>query len=179
MVWSRRARRGAETALEETIDALTRAMAQAHGYQGAVTMRPQPGHPPIFTIVAHFASQADLDVWTSSEIRGRLFAQAEQVSVGGLNVQQAAGLEAWFQLPGSPIVLPPARYKMAAITWLAIFPLLVVANLTAAALLPRVPPLVRLVPVSLILIALMTWFVMPQMTKWFRFWLFPAPRAPR
>lgn len=54
------------------------------------------------TMVAHFASEADLDGWVSSEIQVRLYAEAEQVSVGGLNVQQATGLEGWFQMPGQP-----------------------------------------------------------------------------
>lgn len=176
VVWSRRAKPGSQASLHDVIERLARAMAGAQGYEGVVTLRPQAGHPPIFTMVAHFASQADLDAWVSSEIRGRLYAEAEAVSVGGLNVQQAAGLEGWFQMPGQPLVVPPPRYKMAIITWTAIFPLLVLANLLSAALLSNVSPLVRLIPISVVLIALMTWVVMPQMTKWFRFWLYPTAR---
>lgn len=173
VVWSRRAKPGRQEELENVIDRLAKAMAKAPGYEGVASLRPQAGHPPIYTMVAHFASQADLDAWVSSEVRGRLYAEAEEVSVGGLNVQEAAGLEAWFQMPGQPLVVPPPRYKMAIITWVAIFPLLVLANLIATPLLSRVSPLVRLIPVSVVLIALMTWVVMPQMTKWFRFWLYP------
>ncbi|HEY6117156.1 MAG TPA: antibiotic biosynthesis monooxygenase [Candidatus Dormibacteraeota bacterium] len=173
VIWSRQAKPGRQAALENVIDNLAQAMSSATGYEGVVSLRPQPGHPPIYTMVARFASQADLDAWVSSEIRGRLYAEAEGVSVGGLNVQQAAGLEGWFQMPGQPLVVPPPRYKMAVITWAAIFPLLLLANLIAAALLPNVSPLIRLLPVSLVLIALMTWLVMPRMTKWFRFWLYP------
>ena len=172
VVWSRRAKPGCEAALGNVIDRLAKAMAKAPGYEGVAILRPQPGHPSIYTMVAHFASQADLDTWVSSEDRGRLYAEAEEVSVGGLDVQQAAGLEAWFQMPGQPLVVPPPRYKMAVITWVALFPLLVLANLIATALLSHTPPLVRLIPVSVVLIALMTWVVMPQMTKWFRFWLY-------
>jgi len=175
VVWSRRAKPGRQAALENVIDRLAQAMSSATGYEGVVSLRPQPGHPPIYTMVARFASQSDLDAWVSSEIRGRLYAEAEGVSVGGLNVQQAAGLEGWFQMPGQPLVVPPPRYKMAVITWAAIFPLLLLANLIAAPLLANVSPLVRLLPVSIVLIALMTWVVMPRMTKWFRFWLYPEP----
>jgi uncharacterized protein len=176
VVWSRRAKPGCEAALGNVIDRLAKAMAEAPGYEGVATLRPHAGHPPIYTMVAHFASQADLDAWVSSEVRGRLYAEAEEVSIGGLNVQQAAGLEAWFQMPGQPLVVPPPRYKMAIITWAAIFPLLVLANLIAAQLLSWVSPLVRLIPVSVALIALMTWVVMPRMTKWFRFWLYPEAK---
>jgi uncharacterized protein len=136
-------------------------------------MRPEAGHPQIFSIVAHFSSQADLDAWTSSELRGRLVAEADEVSIGGLNVQQAAGLEAWFQLPGQPIVVPPPRYKMAVVTWGALLPLLIVTNLVATPLLAPLPPILRLVPISMVLVSLMTWAVMPWMTKAFRFWLYP------
>ena len=176
VVWSRQAKPGCQAALENVIERLAKAMATAPGYEGVVSLRPRVGHPPIYTMVAHFTSQSDLDAWVSSTIRGRLYAEAESVSVGGLNVQQAAGLEGWFQMPGQPLVVPPPRYKMAIITWLAIFPLLVAANLIATPLLPHVSPLVRLLPVSLVLIALMTWVVMPRMTRWFRFWLYPEVR---
>ena len=176
VVWSRRAKPGDEAALQDVIERLAKAMRAADGYEAVMTLRPQSGHPPIYTMVARFSSQADLDSWVSSEIRGRLYAEAEALSVGGLNVQQAAGLEGWFQMPGQPLVVPPPRYKMAILTWVAIFPLLVVANLIATPLMARVSPLVRLIPVSLVLIALMTWIVMPQMTKWFRSWLYPRAR---
>jgi antibiotic biosynthesis monooxygenase (ABM) superfamily enzyme len=35
------------------------------------------------------------------------------------------------------------------------------------------PPILRLVPISMVLVGLMTWAVMPLMTKAFRFWLYP------
>lgn len=179
VVWSRRAKPASQAALEDVIERLAKAMSKAPGFEGVVTLRPQAGNPPVFTMVAHFASQHDLDAWVSSEIRGRLYAEAEALSVGGLNVQQAAGLEGWFQMPGQPLIVPPPRYKTAVITWIAILPLLVGANLIATPLLSRVPPVLRLVPVSIVLIALMTWVVMPNMTRWFRFWLYPETRPGR
>src|ERR1043166_10130573 len=77
VIWSRQAKPGRQAALENVIDNLAQAMSSATGYEGVVSLRPQPGHPPIYTMVARFASQADLDAWVSSEIRGRLYAEAE------------------------------------------------------------------------------------------------------
>src|ERR1041384_2825118 len=88
VIWSRRAKPGPQAALENVLDRLAQAMSRATGYEGVVSLRPQPGHPPIYTMVARFASQADLDAWVSSEIRGRLYAEAEGVSSGGVNGQQ-------------------------------------------------------------------------------------------
>ncbi|HYM66671.1 MAG TPA: antibiotic biosynthesis monooxygenase [Patescibacteria group bacterium] len=175
-VFSRRAKPGQEAALEAILDRIVSLMKRSAGFQGVAVMRPQPGHPPIFTMVATFASQPDLDTWTSNEARGRLIAEADEISIGGLHVQQATGLEAWFQMPGQPIVVPPPRYKMAVITWLAILPLLIIINVAAGPLLAHLPPIARPVPVTVVLIPLMTWAVMPQMTKVFRPWLYPTSR---
>ena len=179
VVFSRRARPGAEAALGEVVERILADMRRAPGYLGAITLRPEPGQTPVYTTVAHFASASDLEAWTASEARLNLVAEAEAVSVGGLHMQQATGLEAWFKMPGQPVVVPPPRYKMAIVTWLAILPLLLGANLLAPVLLGPLPPLARIVPLSMLVVALMTWLVMPRMTGWFRFWLFPHTRMPR
>ena len=82
----------------------------------------------------------------------------------------------WFQMPkrhapGAP--QPPPRWKMAMITWLAIFPLINVLNLVLAPLLGGLPAIVRTLVSTAILVPLMTWVVMPAMTRLFLRWLFP------
>jgi uncharacterized protein len=112
-------------------------------------------------------------MWVASPIRTELLAEAERFSDGGLEVQQVSGLEGWFQLPGSPVIVPPPRYKMAIVTWLAIFPILLVFNLWILPWFEWVPFLLRLAVVSAVTIYLMTYLVMPQMTSVFRSWLYP------
>lgn len=81
--------------------------------------------------------------------------------------------------PRSSRTAPPQpRYKMAVARWLALFPLLVVNTLFAAPLLATIAPLLRVLLVSVVVVALMTWVTMPLVTKWLRFWLF-ASNQPR
>lgn len=71
------------------------------------------------------------------------------------------------------------RYKMAVARWLALFPLLVVNAVVVSPLLATIPSLLRVVLVSVVIVALMTWVTMPLVTKWLRFWLFPSSQSQR
>ena len=96
------------------------------------------------------------------------------ITEGTARRQVMTGMEHWFTLPGAPRALPPPRHKMAAVTWLAIFPLVSVIgpgiNTAAAA----APALVRTMLTAAILVTLMTYVVMPLMTRLFARWLFPG-----
>jgi uncharacterized protein len=90
------------------------------------------------------------------------------------NFEVMTGLETWFAVSNSatlrPIV-PPSRYKMALITWLAIFPLIVVINLLFGNILAQLPMLLRSLILSATLVLLMTYIVMPRMTRLFTHYL--------
>jgi antibiotic biosynthesis monooxygenase (ABM) superfamily enzyme len=149
------------------------------GHQGVSVLRPEPGRLRTYTIVVHFRSRPELDAWARSEIRTRLLAEAEPLCEGGMDVQQVSGLEGWFQLPGSPVVVPPPKYKMAVVTWAAIFPLLVLANWLLVPSLAALPYILRLLIVSGTIIFLMTYVVMPQATQLSRAWLYREPPRTR
>ena len=73
---------------------------------------------------------------------------------------------------GKPIV-PPPRYKMATLTWVAIFPLVNIINLLLESTLNSLPPLLRSLIITAILVPLMTYVVMPRITRLFAWWLYP------
>lgn len=74
----------------------------------------------------------------------------------------------------------PARWRVAVITWLAICPLITVLLPLLAPLVEPVPPVLRPVPMTLVLVPLMTYVVMPTMTRVFRRFLgVPATASSR
>ena len=95
-------------------------------------------------------------------------------------IRVITGLETWFTLPSKKQIVPPARYKMATITLLALFPAIQLANLTLVPLLELLPlPLPLLLQnliVTAILVLLMTYVLMPRMSKLFSQWLYPKKR---
>lgn len=70
----------------------------------------------------------------------------------------------------------PPRYKIATITWLAIFPLALAINAVLHPMLNPLSPTLRLMLLTGIIVPLMTYLVMPKMTKWFSDWLYASEK---
>jgi antibiotic biosynthesis monooxygenase (ABM) superfamily enzyme len=82
-------------------------------------------------------------------------------------VQRVSGLETWFSLPGRTAPAPP-KWKMATVTILAIIPLVPLMNVLVLPLIEAWPLVLRVLVFSGTLTGLMTWVVMPRMTRLFR-----------
>lgn len=91
------------------------------------------------------------------------------------NVQVLTGLETWFELPRRPQKSPPRRYKMALLTWLAVFLTLSTARYFLSPLLAPVPELLAQIITIGIVVWILTYIVMPQLTRLFYKWLYPTP----
>jgi hypothetical protein len=65
----------------------------------------------------------------------------------------------------------PPRYKMFLLTWLAIYPLITAIYLLFGSLLNALPLLLRTLLLTGVLVYLMTYLVMPKLTKAFHRWL--------
>ena len=78
------------------------------------------------------------------------------------------------QVSPAPRMDGPPKWKMAIVSWLAIFPTLTVCLLSTAPLLSHVHFVGRIFVNTLMVAPLMTWIIMPRMTKLFRPWLYPV-----
>ncbi len=164
MTVARRVAPGRAREFENWVGGILHAAASFPGFLGGGALRPgRLGDD--WHIVYRFASPAQLERWESSRERQEWLARG-----GGLmdetGVQRVSGLETWFSLPGRTAPAPP-RWKMALVALLAIIPLVLTMNVLV---LPHVvdwPPVARTVLFSGTLTALMTWVVMPRMTRLF------------
>jgi antibiotic biosynthesis monooxygenase (ABM) superfamily enzyme len=73
----------------------------------------------------------------------------------------------------------PPRYKMALVTWLAVFPVVAVIFSLFGQWLSLLPTLVRTLVFTVVMVMLMTYVIMPRMTRLFAFWLYPLRGASR
>jgi hypothetical protein len=84
------------------------------------------------------------------------------------------GLESWFTLPARPGAPPPPPWKMAVLTWVTIFPLITGVVLALNPLLEGFALVPRLAVTTAVTVPLMTWLVMPRVTRLLRRWLYPT-----
>lgn len=88
--------------------------------------------------------------------------------VGPMRTQFLRGLETWFTLPDRPGAPPPPPHKMALRTWITIFPLITVVVIVLEPLLESLAVVPRLAITTAVTVPIMTWLVMPRVTRLLR-----------
>lgn len=159
-----------EQALSDTIDAAL----EFPGHLGVTVLKPQADHHD-YQIIVKFASQADYQRWCHSYQAAYWFKILNRLEEKPPNLEIMTGIETWFMVNHSTSrpMIPPPRYKMAIVTWIAIFILIVIINLLFGSFLASLPMLLRSLILTLGLVSLMTYIVMPRMTRLFSGWLYP------
>ncbi len=165
-----------EQALSKTIDAAL----EFPGHLGVTVLKPQRGESNDYRIIVKFASEADYQRWCRSNEAARWFEILNRLEEKPPNLEIMTGLETWFAVNSSTSrpMIPPPRYKMAIVTWIAIFVLIVIINLVMGSFLASLPMLLRSFLLTVVLVGLMTYVVMPQMNRLFSWWLYPRRSLP-
>jgi uncharacterized protein len=167
---------GREAEFEQVLADLIQAAAAFEGHLGANIFRPSDRAHPEYRIVFKFNHLSNLQQWEASAIRRKLLERAKHLTVGDSQWRTLTGLETWFTLATQQPIVPPPRYKMLAVTCLAAFPTLNVVNFLLRPL-SALPLLLRTLIGTVILLTLMTYVIMPRMTKLFAGWLYPNAKA--
>lgn len=171
-----RVKPGCETAFEQVLADLIAAAQAFEGHLGVNVFRPVDRANPEYRIVFKFDRISHLKQWETSPIRQRLLERAQQLTIGESRISTLTGLETWFTLPQQPNLPPPPRYKMMVISGLAIYLLINLINWLIVPLIGFLPPLLRTLVVTLLIVAIMTYGVMPRLTKLFAGWLYPRSK---
>jgi antibiotic biosynthesis monooxygenase (ABM) superfamily enzyme len=144
---------------EEGLADLMRAAAARPGRISADVLRGTvgPGGRD-YHVVYRFADEASLRDWEASPERRALLARIEPLFEEA-GRRELTGMEAWFDLPrGAPA---PARWRMAVLTWLGIWPLVSLSLWLFAPHLAGLPFLLQTALNSALLVLAMTYVVMP------------------
>jgi uncharacterized protein len=119
-----------------------------------------------------FGSLKDLDAWEQSEQRREQTRKGENAFDSIVEKRQLSGLEFWFQPKGSGRQLP-LKWKMAAVTVVVIFLLLntVMPLVQELFTVLGLPGLLKSLFGVLAMVGLMTYLVMPPITRLLSAWL--------
>jgi uncharacterized protein len=171
---TRRIKPGHETAYEAFLEGIIAAASRFPGHLGVEVFRPATGAAGEYRIVYRFDTAGHLRRWLDSDEHADWLQRAEPHVAGPMRTEFLTGLESWFTLPEQPGLPAPPPYKMAILTWATIFPLITLVVVVLTPLIRTLPLVVRLGITTLATVPLMTWVVMPRVTRLLRRWLYPG-----
>jgi antibiotic biosynthesis monooxygenase (ABM) superfamily enzyme len=173
-VASRRVKRGREREFEEWVSGILAEARKAPGYLGSEVLRPSDDpEDDEYKIFFRFDHASNLHAWEDSEERRHWLRKSRPLLQEEEKVHVLTGLETWFTLPSKPGEPAPPRYKMVVVTWLGVFPIVTVIFSVFGQWLNTLPTLVRTLVFTAVMVTLMTYVVMPRMTRLFSSWLYP------
>jgi uncharacterized protein len=174
VVVTRRVRPGREAAYEAWLERLVAQASTLPGYRGSNLHRPPPTGPRQYTSVFRFDSVAHLRAFEDSELRRRALAEVAELVESDATWRKLTGLELWFTPPPGTLVPQPSRWRMALVMIAVVYGLVLSIGKLVALALHGAPLELRLLLTITLEVFLMTYVLMPRLTRWLARWIYPA-----
>ena len=170
LIIRRRIRPGREQEYEQRVQELLEVVRRHPGHRGTGVLRPAAGHRE-YTLVSRFDTFSAAAEWELSPDRAAWLLEIEPLVDEQVSFEKQPGLEFWFTPPATERLRQPARWKMLILTLVALYPISVSIALLLAPLTPGWPFLLRSLLQMFFVVSLMTYFVMPLVTRLATDWL--------
>ncbi|MGB0561450.1 MAG: antibiotic biosynthesis monooxygenase [Spirulinaceae cyanobacterium] len=172
-VITHRVRAGRTQGYEEWLKGISADASQFAGHIGVKVYRPHKCQTCDYVIVLQFDAAEHLQDWLRSETRRLWIDRVKPLIEEDERVQVLSGFEPWFQLQNQPSPAAPKRYKQAILVWVGVVSVLLTVSRLIEPLLNYLPwwPL-RVAVNTAVVVGLLSYVIMPRLTKWFKSWLF-------
>src|SRR6266850_6823482 len=171
---TRRVKPGHEAEFQQALREFFQASFGHEGVFGASMLTPPPGSDTReYGILRTFANEQERDAFYQLPMFKAWEERARTLTEGEPVYRQLTGLEAWFRSPHGP----PPKWKMAVATFIGVFPLAMILNLTIGPVIREWPFVPRNAVFNACVVALLSWVVMPVVTRLLRGWLQPRSRT--
>ena len=167
-----RVRQGCEREFEAWRHEISAAALGFPGHMGINVILPS-GNGREYVVIFRFDTYEHLRTWQESEIRRELLKKAESFRESEPSYRLESGLEYWF-VP-SDVAASPPRWKMAIVTVLGVWPVSILVPWLLNPLIANLPQLLQALFVSVGIVILLTWAVMPVLVRILRPWLKHRP----
>ena len=153
---------GCEKDYDEWLGRFLVSVRKVPGYLGTTTINETGTDSSARHIIHRFRDKASLEAWENSQ---ELHEQTEEVNKYSTPyLQKATGLETWFNIPDLKAnVLPPPKWKMAIVSFIAAYSISSVAHYVLSIYLGQRPLLIELLMTITLVIGL-TYFAMPLLS---------------
>lgn len=169
---ARNVKPGLETAFEAWVHDISEAALSFPGHLGVGVVRPVAGGNNQYLVIFRFSGETDYQGWLKSAERKHWLERVKPLTLGKPIEQFTPGLEFWFTPAGSVTLRNPPRWKMILVTLLGLLPLSITIHYVVAPILrPLLGQLELLILNAVIVVSLMTYGIMPVLTRFFAVWL--------
>nr|AFP97335.1 uncharacterized protein [Arhodomonas sp. Seminole] len=169
---ARRVRPGRETDYEHWVSGIIHAAERYPGHLGAYVLRPSAHTDNEYVLIYRFDTYAHCRAWERSEERQRWIEQLDDMVEGEAAIKKVTGLEFWFDLPEVPAAAKPSPHKMVVTLIVVVYLLLSVVKWVLSPLISGLSAAVQLFIVVAVQVALLTYLVMPRVTRLLKGWLY-------
>ena len=173
VVATRKVKPGHEPDYEAWLGRLIHEASAMPGYLGANIVRPGPGSRE-YTSVFRFDSVEHLRAFEESELRRRALSEVAPHVEADAVWRKLTGLEMWFTPPPGTVVPQPSRFRMALLLIAVVYGLVLSIGQMVALVLSSAPFQLRLLVTITIEVFVMTYLLMPRLTRWLARWIYPA-----
>ncbi|HWD90823.1 MAG TPA: antibiotic biosynthesis monooxygenase [Verrucomicrobiae bacterium] len=174
---TRTVKRGCEMDFEKSLHEFVQRSLALPGQHGVHIVRPAPGSDSReYGIIRKFASREALAVFRTSPEYLAWNQVALDLTEGSGRVEELNGLESWFTLPGA-LLQPLPKWKMAIVTFLGVYPVVMLLRAFLGSALQSWNFFLNNAAFNACVVILLTWVVMPLLTRFLRQWLHPQ-KAP-
>ena len=176
-VTHRRANHGMEREYQTLVTQMIAECARFPGYKSSAIIPPrEPGEE--FHIIQKFANREALENWTASSVAADWHARLDEVSEHPPEYRLFDKPDLWLSPEFTINHQQPPRWKMAVVTWMAIFPLATLAIWLLMPVLGALPFVLRMALITFIVVGVMYYLVMPRMLQAMKWWLHPKDANP-
>lgn len=159
---------------ERWIEKINNEASKSVGFFSVDIIKPKDRMQPEYVVILKFNSYENLKLWLSSDACKRLTDEAKSYIVHITDKQQNTGMEMWFSRSDNQRYFPqPKYYKRVLMGLMVVYPLSTVIGILLSPYTNTLPSAVQTFIIIFIMSCLMTWPVMPYLTRWLNAWLYP------
>lgn len=173
MVINRRIRAGREKEYAEWSGRVLKSMKKFPGYLGVHIVVPK-SDPDARFVLNRFVDTRSMENWKNSPELKKFLSELDNYATQ--TYTEASGLETWFQLPDRRAIVPPPKWKMFVVTTAASSLISFVTRLIFGPYTVGWPLLVTAPFYVAILVFILTYLMMPNLTRLLRRWLYPTSK---
>lgn len=161
----------AKARYEALVEELHRLFEAQKGFLSVDTVRHSRPHQVEYTVLSRWSDVAAVTQWRENPAIREKLTQIEAITGGPAQHVQAIGLGMWVDhAEGSAPHLPPA-WKRTAMSAAAVYPMLMLLMALSSPIIGGLPQFLQVLIIVIVLSALLTWPIMPWLSKMLRPWL--------